>query len=151
MNIRIRTLALAAALAIAGAASARGGHDDHHGHDHHGHDHAAGHEHHGHDDHAAPKHGGVTVETKALDFEIVARTDRVQVYVGEHGKAVKLAGAKGKVTLLQGGVKSEAELVPVGDDYLEAKGSFQVGKGTKGIAVVSLPGKPAATARFELK
>ena len=146
MSIRIRTFALAAALALAGAAGARDAHDHHDGHEHQG-----GHEHHAHDDHGAPRHGGVTVETRALDFEVVAKADRIQVYVGEHGKAVKLAGAKGKVTLLQGGVKSEAELVAVGDDYLEARGSFKVGKGTKGIAVVTLAGKPAATARFELK
>lgn len=124
--MQIHTIALAAALAFAGAANAQ-------------------------HEHGAPRHGGVAVETKALDFEVVAKADRIQVYVGEHGKAVKLAGAKGKVTLLTGSEKSEAELAPVGDDYLEARGSFKVGKGTKGIAVVTLAGKPAATARFELK
>ncbi|MDP3309911.1 MAG: hypothetical protein Q8S56_03000, partial [Polaromonas sp.] len=68
----------------------------------------------------------------------------------DHGKAVKLDGAKAKVTLLNGSEKSEVELTPAGDK-LEAKGAFKVAKGTKGIAVVTLAGKPPATARFEVK
>lgn len=100
-------------------------------------------------DHAA-KHGGIFVETKALDFEIVPKSDLIQVYVSDHGKPVKLERAKGKVTLLNGGEKTEVDLAPAGDK-LEAKGSFKVANGTKGIAAVSLAGKPAATARFEVK
>lgn len=101
------------------------------------------------DDHAA-KRGGIVVETKALDFEIVAKPDLLQVYVGEHGKVVALDGGKARVTLLNGAEKSEIELVPAGDRF-EAKGAFKVAKGTKGIAIVSLSNKPAATARFEVK
>ena len=101
------------------------------------------------DDHG-PKHGGIFVETKALDFEVVAKPDLIQVYVADHGKAVKLDGAKGKVTLLNGSEKTEVELAPAGDK-LEAKGGFKVAKGTKGIATVTLAGKSAATARFEVK
>ena len=102
-----------------------------------------------HDSHTA-KHGGITVETKALDFEIVAKPDTVQVYVSDHGKPVKLDGATGKVTLLNGSEKADIALAPAGDK-LEAKGAFKVAKGTKGIASVTLAGKPAATARFEVK
>lgn len=101
---------------------------------------------HGHD----PKFGGIVVETRAGDFEIVAKPVVLQIYVSDHGKAAKLAGAKAKITLLNGTEKSDVDLVSVGDK-LEAKGAFKVGKGTKGIAVVTLAGKPPATARFELK
>lgn len=101
---------------------------------------------HGHD----PKFGGVVVETKAGDFEIVAKSDTLQIHISDHGKAVKLDGAKAKVTLLNGSEKSEVELTPAGDK-LEAKGAFKVAKGTKGVAVVTLAGKPPATARFEVK
>lgn len=96
-----------------------------------------------------PKHGGIFVETKALDFEVVAKPDLIQVYVADHGKAVKLDGARGKVTLLNGSEKTEVELAPAGEK-LEAKGAFKVAKGTKGIAAVTLAGK-GATARFEVK
>jgi hypothetical protein len=101
---------------------------------------------HGHD----PKFGGVVVETKAGDFEIVAKPDTLQIHVSDHGKPAKLEGAKAKVTLLNGTEKSEVELTPAGDK-LEAKGAFKVAKGTKGIAVVTLAGKPPATARFGVK
>lgn len=101
------------------------------------------------DDHT-PKHGGIFVETKALDFEVVAKPELIQVFVTDHGKAVQLTGAKAKVTLLNGADKTEVELAPAGDK-LEAKGNYKVAKGTKGIASVTLAGKPAAVARFEIK
>jgi hypothetical protein len=97
-----------------------------------------------------PKFGGVVVETKVGDVEIVAKPDAIQIYVSDHGKVVKLDGGKAKVTLLNGTEKSEAELLPAGDK-LEAKGAFKVAKGTKGIAVLTLAGKPAVSARFEVK
>ncbi|MGA0572770.1 hypothetical protein ACO2Q9_18800 [Variovorax sp. VNK109] len=103
-----------------------------------------------HGDSHAAKHGGIVVETKTLDFEVVAKPEAVVVYVSDHGKDVALAGAKGKVTLLNGTEKSEADLVVAGD-RLEARGPFKVAKGTKGIASVTLAGKAAATARFEVK
>ena len=98
----------------------------------------------------SPKHGGVVVETKAGDVEIVAKPDSIQIYITDHGKPMKLDSAKAKVTLLNGTEKSEANLVFVGDK-LEAKGAFKVAKGTKGIAIVTLAGKPPVTARFDIK
>jgi hypothetical protein len=97
-----------------------------------------------------PKFGGVVVETKAGDLEIVAKPETIQIYVSDHGKAMKLDGAKAKVTLLNGTEKSEVELLPAGDK-LETKGAFKVTQGTKGIAVLTLAGKPAVSARFEVK
>lgn len=107
---------------------------------------AAGKHGHGHD----PKFGGVVVESNAGDLEIVAKPDMLQIYISDHGKPTKLDGAKAKVTLLNGTEKSEAELLPAGDK-LEAKGVFKVAKGTKGVAVITLAGKPPATARFQVK
>ena len=85
------------------------------------HDHA--HEH-------KPLHGGVVVEVKDMDYELVAK-------------------ASAKLMLLSGTEKQEVELKPVGDK-LEASGSFKVGPGTKAVAVVTVGGKPA-TARFTVK
>ena len=97
-----------------------------------------------------PKFGGVVVETKAGDIKIVAEPDSIQIYITDHGKAMKLDGAKAKVTLLNGSEKSEADLVAAGDK-LEAKGTFKVAKGTKGIAVVTLAGKAPVSAQFDVK
>ena len=97
-----------------------------------------------------PRFGGVVVGSKVGDLEIVAKPESIHIYVSDHGKAVKLDGAKAKVTLLNGAENSEADLVLVGDK-LEAKGAYKVGKGTKGIAIVTLAGKPPVTARFNIK
>ncbi len=103
----------------------------------------------GNHEHSA-KFGGVVVETKAGDMEIVAKPDSIQIYVTDHGKVMKLDGATAKVTLLNGAEKSEATLTAAGDK-LEAKGAFKVAKGTKGIAVLMRAGKPPVTARFDIK
>ena len=97
-----------------------------------------------------PRFGGVVVESKVGDLEIVAKPESIHIHISDHGKAVKLDGAKAKVTLLNGAEKSEADLVLVGDK-LEAKGAYKVVKGTKGIAIVTLTGKSPVTARFEIK
>lgn len=101
------------------------------------------------EDHA-PKHGGVVVETKAGDLELVAKLDLMVLHVSDHGKAMKLTSGSGKLTVFNGNEKTEAALALVGDK-LEAKGSFKLAAGTKVLAEVSLNGKPAVSARFTLK
>ena len=77
------------------------------------------------EDHA-PKHGGVVVETKAGDLELVAKPELIVIHVSDHGKPMKLTSGSGKVTVFNGNDKTEAPLALVGDK-LEAKGSFKVG------------------------
>lgn len=101
------------------------------------------------EDHA-PKHGGVVVETKAGDLELVAKPELIVIHVSDHGKAMKLTSATGKVTVFNGNDKTEAPLALAGDK-LEAKGAFKVASGAKVLAEVSLNGKPAVAARFTLK
>jgi hypothetical protein len=101
-----------------------------------------------HDDHK-PMHGGVVVGGKAMDYELVAKPEVLQLYLRDHGKAMDASKAKAKLTLLAGADKQEVELQSVGD-RLEAKGSFKVAAGTKVVAVVALSGK-SSTARFVLK
>lgn len=101
------------------------------------------------EDHA-PKHGGVVLETKAGDLELVAKPELIVIHVSDHGKPMKLTSATGKVTVFNGNDKAEAPLALAGDK-LEAKGSFKIGAGAKVLAEVSLNGKPAVSARFTLK
>ena len=122
-----RSLALVTCLALSSAAAMAAGKDNH-----------------------SAKFGGMVIETKAGDLEIVAKPDVIQIYVSDHGKPIKLDGSNAKVTLLNGTDKSEVDLSPAGDK-LEAKGNFKISKGTKGIAVVTLAGKAPASARFEVK
>lgn len=123
-------LLAALTLGLAGAAYAAEGHN--HGHEHN------------------PQHGGVVTEVKDMNYELVAKSDLLQLYVRDHGKAVDVSKASAKVTLLAGTEKQEVELKPAGDK-LEVKGSYKVAPGTKAVVLVTLPGKSAATARFVLK
>lgn len=97
-----------------------------------------------------PKHGGIVVETKAGDLELVAKPEQIHIYVGDHGKPLKLTSATGKVTVYSGADMKEAPLALAGDK-LEAKGPFKIAAGTKVLAEVSVNGKPAVAARFTLK
>ena len=96
-----------------------------------------------------PLHGGVAVEVKDMDYELVAKPTMIQLHLCDHGKAADLSKATAKLTLLTGTEKQEVELKPAGDK-LEATGSFKVGPGTKAVAIVTVAGKPS-TARFTLK
>ena len=96
-----------------------------------------------------PLHGGVVVEVKDIDYELVAKPTVIQLHLRDHGKPADVSKATAKVTLLSGTEKQEVELKPAGDK-LEATGSFKVGAGTKAVAVVSVAGK-AATVRFSIK
>lgn len=128
--MKTTTLLAALALTMGGTAFAAG---DKHAH---------AHEH-------KPMHGGVVVEVKDMDYELVAKPDVLQLYLRDHGKPIDISKATAKITLLSGAEKQEVELKPTGDK-LEAKGSFKVTPGTKVVAQVNLASK-AATARFVLK
>ena len=97
----------------------------------------------------APKHGGIVTEVKALEYELVAKPNLIQLYVRDHGKAVDVSKATAKLTLLAGAEKQEIELKSV-DGKLEAKGSFKVAAGSKVVAAVTF-GSKTTTARFALK
>ena len=97
-----------------------------------------------------PMHGGVVVEVKDMDYELVAKPTAIQLHLRDHGKLADVSKASAKLTLLTGAEKQEVELKPVGN-RLEATGSFKLGPGTKAVAVVTIAGKPAGTVRFALK
>lgn len=102
-----------------------------------------------HEDHGKPQHGGIVAEAAHYQAELVAKPDRLTLYISEHGTPLPTAGGSAKLTLLAGGQKSEVMLAPAGDNRFEAKGSFNLG-GAKAVANLSVPGKPAKTLRFAL-
>lgn len=104
--------------------------------------HAHGHEH-------KPLYGGLVVEVKDMDYELVAKPELLQLHLSDHGKAVDVTKAAARLTLLSGTEKVEVELQQAGDK-LEARGRFKVTPGTKVVAVVSWAGR-STTARFVLK
>ena len=129
--MKTSSLLVAIALTLAGTAFAAGDKHDH------------AHEH-------KPLHGGVVVEVKDIDYELVAKPTVIRLHLRDHGKPTDVTNASAKLTLLSGAEKQEVELKPAGDK-LEATGTFKVGPGTKAVALVTIAGKPAGTVRFALK
>ncbi|MFM9888878.1 MAG: hypothetical protein ACKVQT_38130 [Burkholderiales bacterium] len=126
--MRMRSVVMAIGLAITGVAWSA----DKHGHSH------------------APQHGGVVTETKTGDFELVAERQMIQLYIRSHSPGATIDGVTAKVTLLTGGEKTEATLTPAGNK-LEAKGTFNIGKGTTVVAVITRAGTPTQSVRFVIK
>ena len=128
--MKTQALLASIALALAGSAFAAGEHN--HAHEH------------------KPLHGGLVVEVKDMDYELVAKPTVIQLHLRDHGKFTDVAKVSAKLTLFSGVEKQEVELKPAGDK-LEATGTFKVGPGTKVVALVTIAGKPAGTVRFALK
>lgn len=122
-------LLFALTLGISSLAWAAGVHD--HGHEH------------------KPLHGGIVTEVKDMDFELVAKTDSIHLYLRDHGKPVDVSKASAKLTLLSGSQTQEVNL-QADSDKLSAKGSFSISSGTKVVAQVNYAGK-SINARFALK
>ena len=97
------------------------------------------------------KYGGVLTVVKDIEYELVAKPDAITIYVDDHGKKVSTKGGSGKLVLLTGAEKSEVPLSAVGENGLEARGAIKAGPGTKAVATMTLPGKAAVSARFELR
>jgi hypothetical protein len=98
----------------------------------------------------APKHGGIVQAASDLGFELAPTAEGVALYIEDHGKPLSTQGASGKLTVLSGADKNEADLTPGGDNRLDAKG-VKLGPGAKAVAVVTLPGKKVVTVRFTAK
>ena len=99
---------------------------------------------------AAPaRHGGIVQSANDMTYELVAAADGAVVYVVDHEKDHDAARMTGKLTVLNGADKAEAELKPAGGNKLEAKG-VKLGKGTKAVAVLTEGGK-TTTVRFTVK
>jgi hypothetical protein len=109
-----------------------------------------GHNHDGKHATHAQLYGGVVTEVKDINYELVAKADSLTLYIIDHGKPLDVKGASATLALLSAAGKTDVVLQPVAD-RLEAKGTFKLGAGTKVLAQITLPGKPAQAVRFTLK
>lgn len=96
-----------------------------------------------------PKHGGVVATASDLSFELVSQAEGAAIYVEDHGKPMAPTGMSGKLTVLNGADKSEAELVAAGDK-LQAKG-VKLAPGAKAVAALTTTDKKVITVRFTVK
>lgn len=97
-----------------------------------------------------PKRGGVVQTASDLSLELVPKGDAATIFIEDHGKPFPTAGMTGRLIVLNGSQKSEAELKPAGENRLEAQG-VKLGKGAKAIASVTSPGKKTISVRFVIQ
>lgn len=103
-----------------------------------------------HDHRVQASHGGIVAEANHLEFELLAQSDVITLFVRDHGKPLATQGASARLTLLSGGEKSEISLLPAGENRLEARGNFALAKDSKAVVLLTMPGQKLANLRFSL-
>jgi hypothetical protein len=82
---------------------------------------------------AKPQHGGIVQSASDLSFELVPQANGAAIYVIDHDDPADVSKMGGKLTVLNGAEKSEADIKPAGGNKLEATG-IKVAKGSKVVA-----------------
>ena len=99
---------------------------------------------------AKPIHGGIVQKVNDVGFELVVQADGATIYLMDHGKPMASKGITGKLTVLQGSNKTEADIKEAGDNTLRVMG-VKLGKGDKLVAALSDVGGKSMTVRFTIK
>lgn len=99
---------------------------------------------------AKAQHGGIVQLAHDLSFELVLQADGATIYLQDHGKPLSSAGISGKLSILSGGQKTEAELSAAGDNKLHASG-VKIPAGAKVVAVLGNVAGKTLTVRFNVK
>jgi len=99
---------------------------------------------------AKPLHGGIVQLVNDLSFELVAQADGATIYLMDHDKPMASKGITGKLTVLQGTKKSEADIKEGGDNTLRVMG-VNLGKGDKLVAALTNVNGKSMTVRFTIK
>jgi hypothetical protein len=99
---------------------------------------------------AKPLHGGIVQKANDLSFELVVQADGATIYLMDHDKPMATKVITGKLTVLQGSNKIEADIKEAGDNTLRVMG-VKLGKGDKLVAVLNNVGGKSMTVRFTIK
>jgi hypothetical protein len=97
-----------------------------------------------------PQYGGIVHKVNDVSFELVAQADGAIIYLMDHGKPVPSKGITGKLTVLQGSNKIEADIKEAGENTLRVLG-VKLGKGDKLVAALSNVSGKNMTVRFQIK
>lgn len=100
---------------------------------------------------AKPEHGGIVQTANDIQFELVRKDGAVTIYVADHGKPVPTAGFTGKLTVLNGGAKTELPLVPSGVNQLDTTGDAKLAAGAKVVASITFADKKTMSVRFAIR
>jgi hypothetical protein len=100
-------------------------------------------------DEAKPLHGGTVQSAGHLTFELVAQAEGAVLHIADHGAPVPTTGMSGKLTVLKGTEKAEADFAVVGNT-LQAKG-IKLASGAKAVATLTNASAKTITVRFTIK
>lgn len=98
---------------------------------------------------AKARHGGAVATVNDLNFELVGGPAGALLYIDDHGQPMSPNGFAGRLTVLHGTEKTEAQLVVAGD-RMEAPG-VKLARGAKAVATLTSPAKGTMTVRFAVK
>jgi hypothetical protein len=99
---------------------------------------------------AQARHGGTVQQVQDLDFELVSQADGAILYLRDHDQPLASAGVRGRLTVLKGSYRAEADLQPAGDNRLHAAG-VKLEPGARVVASLSGVRGKTLTVRFVLK
>lgn len=99
---------------------------------------------------AKPMHGGVVQVASDIQYELVPQPAGAALYIVDHGKPADASRMSGKLTVLAGAQKFEAELKPAGGNKLEAS-DVKLPAGAKVVATVKAGNGKTVTVRFSVK
>lgn len=99
---------------------------------------------------AKPRHGGIVQVANDVSFELVVETDGATIYLTDHDDPMPSDGITGKLTVLNGAQKTEADIKAAGDDKLRATG-VKIAAGAKVVAVLNNVEGKTVTVRFNVK
>ena len=97
-----------------------------------------------------PNHGGIVQAVGETWLELVPAAGRIELYVEDDGDPVPSAGLSGRVSVENGGVRTDYDLKPAGSNKLEAVGA-RAPKGARVVAVLVLADKTKVPATFVVK
>jgi predicted lipoprotein with Yx(FWY)xxD motif len=97
-----------------------------------------------------PQHGGIVQVANDVNFELVVDANGATIYLVDHDEPMLSTGISGKLTVLQGDRKSEAEVKAAGDNKLRAEG-IKIASGAKVVAVLNNVEGKTATVRFTVR
>jgi len=97
------------------------------------------------------QYGGVVQTASDLQFELVNKEGKLNLFVDDHDRKKSVAGATGKLTVLSGTEKKETALVPGSANALIATDNLALPAGAKAVATVTFPDGKTVTVRFAIK
>ena len=93
-----------------------------------------------------PQHGGVVKVEHEMIFELVRHDSGTSLYLRDHGQPYPSAKLSGNVTVLAAGKKSDAALVPAGENKMTA--DVVIPDGAKVLVKVKEDGHHSVTVRY---